>query len=184
MKTLVLFGSAREHGCTRQMVDLFLEHLGGEVEFVDAYRVKNISQCMDCRYCWKVKGCAIQDGMQDIYAKLEEADNLILASPVYFHSVTGPLKILIDRFQIYWAGLVRKDRPEGFLRKGAVLMTGGAPSYPDQFTGCSIVLNNLLKDLNTQCLGEVCLSNTDRESLEDHKEICDKIINLARQMRI
>lgn len=183
MKTLVLFGSARRNGHTAQMLNLFLEHLGGEYEIIDTYRVKNISPCMDCRYCWKVKGCAIQDGMQEIYRKLEEADNLILASPVYFHSVTGPMKVLIDRFQIYWAGLVRKDKPEGFIRKGAVLMTGGAPPFPDQFLGCEIVLKNLLRDLNTECLGTVCFPNTDKDTLDGREDIRQEIISLADKMR-
>ena len=38
MKTLVIMGAARKNGHTRQMVDLFLEHLDGEKEIVDAYR--------------------------------------------------------------------------------------------------------------------------------------------------
>ena len=40
MKTLVIMGAARKNGHTRQMVDLFLEHLDGEKEIVDAYRTE------------------------------------------------------------------------------------------------------------------------------------------------
>ena len=73
--------------------------------------------------------------MQEIYQKLEEADNIILASPMYFHSITGRMKALIDRFQVYWAGHVRGDMPEKPLRKGAILMVGGAPAFENQFLG-------------------------------------------------
>lgn len=52
MKTLVIMGAARKNGHTRQMVDLFLEHLDGEKEIVDAYRTE-VQPCMDCRFCWK-----------------------------------------------------------------------------------------------------------------------------------
>ena len=53
---------------------------------------------VDCRYCWHKKGCSIKDGMRDIYQKIEEADNIVLASPMYFHSITGGIKgPLIDR---------------------------------------------------------------------------------------
>lgn len=126
MKTLVIIGAARPNGHTRKMVDLFLENLDGEKEIIDAYRT-DVKPCMDCRYCWKTKACVIKDGMQDIYQKIEEADNILLASPMYFHSITGRMKALIDRFQVYWAGHVRGDMPEKPLRKGAILMVGGAP---------------------------------------------------------
>ena len=99
MKTLVILGAARPKGHTRQMVDLLLEHLEGEAEIIDAYRT-DVKPCMDCRYCWKNKACAIKDGMQDIYKKVDEADNIVLASPMYFHSITGRMKTLIDRLQV------------------------------------------------------------------------------------
>lgn len=181
MKTLVILGAARKNGHTRQMVDLFLQQLPGEKEIIDAYRT-DIKPCADCRYCWKVKECAIKDGMQDIYQKVEEADNIILASPMYFHSVTGRMKTLLDRFQVYWAGHMRNDMPEKPLKKGAVLMVGGAPSFKNQFLGGEIVLKNVLKDLSAECVGEVCLPNSDKDSLETRPEIADQVIALARRM--
>ena len=120
--------------------------------------------------------------MQDIYQKLEEADNIVLASPMYFHSITGRMKTLIDRFQVYWAGHVRQDMPEKMLRRGAILMVGGAPSFENQFLGGEIVLKNLLNDLSAECLGQVCLPNSDRDSLETRKDIADQVIALAEAM--
>ena len=181
MKTLVILGAARKNGHTRKMVDLFLEHLDGEKEIIDAYRTE-ISPCMDCRYCWKQKACVIQDGMQEIYRKMEEADNIVLASPVYFHSVTGKMKALIDRFQVYWAGHVRNDMPEQPQHKGAILLVGGAPSFENQFLGAEIVLKNLLNDLSSECLGEVFLPNSDRDSLETRPDIAEQVIALAEKM--
>lgn len=183
MKTLVIIGAARRNGHTRKMVDLFLETLGGEYEIIDAYRVKDIEPCKDCRFCWRKKECVIKDGMQDIYAKLEEADNVVLASPMYFHSVTGKMKALIDRFQVYWAGHVRNDMPEQPLRNGAILMVGGAPSFPNQFLGGELVLKNLLNDLSCKFLGEVCLSNSDHDSLETRPDIAEQVVALANTMK-
>ncbi len=181
MKTLVILGAARKKGHTRSMVDLFLEHLEGESEIIDAYRTE-VKPCMDCRYCWKNRACAIQDGMQDIYRKVEEADNILLASPMYFHSVTGKMKILIDRLQMYWAGHIRQDMPEKNTKKGAILMVGGAPSFERQFLGGELVLQNLLKDLSADFLGEVCLPNSDHDSLETRPDLAEKVIQLAEKM--
>lgn len=181
MKTLVIIGAARPNGHTRKMVDLFLENLDGEKEIIDAYRM-DVKPCMDCRYCWKTKACVIKDGMQDIYQKIEEADNILLASPMYFHSITGRMKALIDRFQVYWAGHVRGDMPEKPLRKGAILMVGGAPAFENQFLGGELVLKNLLNDLSVQCLGQVCLPNSDRDSLETRPDIAEAVVALAKKM--
>ena len=173
MKTLVIIGAASH---TRKMVDLFLENLDGEKEIIDAYRT-DVKPCMDCRYCWKTKACVIKDGMQDIYQKIEEADNILLASPMYFHSITGRMKALIDRFQVYWAGHVRGDMPEKPLRKGAILMVGGAPAFENQFLGGELVLKNLLNDLSAQCL-----PNSDRDSLETRPDIAEAVVALAKKM--
>ena len=181
MKTLVIIGAARLNGHTRKMVDLFLENLDGEKEIIDAYRT-DVKPCMDCRYCWKTKACVIKDGMQDIYQKIEEADNILLASPMNFHSITGRMKALIARFQVYWAGHVRGDMPEKPLRKGAILMVGGAPAFENQFLGGELVLKNLLNDLSAQCLGQVCLPNSDRDSLETRPDIAEAVVALAKKM--
>ena len=181
MKTLVIIGAARPNGHTRKMVDLFLENLDGEKEIIDAYRT-DVKPCMDCRYCWKTKAGVIKDGMQDIYQKIEEADNILLASPMYFHSITGRMKALIDRFQVYWAGHVRGDMPEKPLRKGAILMVGGAPAFENQFLGGELVLKTLLNDLSAQCLGQVCLPISARDSLETRPDIAEAVVALAKKM--
>lgn len=181
MKTLVFFGAARQKGHTKQMLDLFLENLEGEVEIIDAYRTE-VEPCKDCRYCWHKKGCSIKDGMQDIYQKIEEADNIVFASPIYFHSITGELKTLIDRLQVYWASCLRKDKPESFLRKGAILFVGGAPEFENQFLGGEIVIKNLFNDLSTECLGMVTMPNSDVDSIKTRPDIAEQIVNLAKKM--
>lgn len=181
MKTLVFFGAARENGHTKQMITLLLEHLDGEVDIVDAYR-SNIAPCKDCRYCYHKRGCSIKDDMQPIYDKIDAADNIVFASPVYFHSVTGPLKCAIDRLQMYWAARIRKDAPTEHTQNGAMLLVGGAPVFAPQFDGAKIVLNGVFGDLKANNIGEVLFSNSDRESLNASPEIAQKIIALAKKM--
>ena len=137
MKTLVITGAARKNGHTNQMVKLFLDTLGGEYTIIDAYRAENIAPCKDCRYCWHKKGCSIHDGMDEVYRLLEEADNVVLASPMYFHSITGKMKALIDRFQVYWAGHVRNDMPEKPLRKAPSSWWAARPASPTSFWAAS-----------------------------------------------
>ena len=71
MKTLILNGSPRPMGDTVQLINKITEKLAGEYQIVDAYRC-HISPCVDCRYCWKKTGCAIQDEMQAVYDYIQD----------------------------------------------------------------------------------------------------------------
>lgn len=181
MKTLVLFGAARENGHTKAMLNIFLQDLKGEVEIIDAYRTP-VEPCKDCRYCWHKRGCATKDGMQEIYKKVDEADNIVLAAPMYFHNVPGPMKVMLDRFQVYWAGTVRKDRPEKYIKKGVILMVGGAPAFTNQFLAGEIVLKGLLHDFAAECVGIVAFPDTDRQLVNENGEVKAKLRELAEKL--
>lgn len=183
MKTLVFVGSARKNGHTAKMAEILISHLEGEIDIIDAYRIKRVSPCIDCRHCWKVKECVIKDGMQAVYDKIEWADCIVFAAPMYFHCVPGPLKLLLDRMQVYWAGHgPRGDAPKEIIRKGAILMAGGAPAFENQFTAGEIVLNGVLGDLNAKCLGTVLFPNSDHDSLEKRADIREQIVSLANNI--
>ena len=103
MKTLILNGSPRVHGDTVSLINLLIKSLYGEYLVVDAYK-SNISPCRDCRYCWENPGCAIKDEMQVIYSYIEDCDNIVIASPLYFSELTGKLLDLGSRLQTYFCG--------------------------------------------------------------------------------
>ena len=59
---------------------------------------KNLQGCQGCGACQiNQHHCVIQDSMQEYYAMFEWADTLVLASPLYFWSISGRLKCFIDR---------------------------------------------------------------------------------------
>ena len=101
MKILVLNGSPRPNGNTAAMVDAFVEGAkenGHEIIVVPVCR-KKIAGCLACEYC-HTKGegrCIQQDDMQEVYPVLSEAEMIVLASPVYYHSLTGQLQCAINR---------------------------------------------------------------------------------------
>ena len=102
MQILVLNGSPRPNGNTKQMIEAFRRGAEGadhQVDVVDVCK-KNIKGCLACEYCHtKGRGeCIQKDDMQEVYALLKEADMLVLASPIYYHGISGQLKCAIDRF--------------------------------------------------------------------------------------
>ena len=102
MRVLILNGSPRPKGNTKQMIQAFCEGLksaGHEYDVFDVCRM-NIRGCLACEYCHtRGKGqCVQKDDMQEIYRKLAEAEMLVIASPIYYHGISGQLKCTIDRF--------------------------------------------------------------------------------------
>ena len=98
MKTLIINGSPRVNGDTVRLINIFKEKINGEYMTVDAYRCK-ASPCIDCRFCWENSGCAIDDELQQIYAYIQECDNILIASPIYFSELTGKLLDVGSRLQ-------------------------------------------------------------------------------------
>ena len=130
MRILVLNGSPRLKGNTKQMVDSFrdgAESAGHKVDVVDVCR-KKIAGCLACEYC-HTKGngvCVQKDDMQEIYSLLGETDMLVIASPIYYHGVSAQLKCALDRF--YSAAYPRKPRN---LKKVAMILSSGDPAMYD-----------------------------------------------------
>lgn len=129
MRILVLNGSPRLKGNTKQMVEAFragAEAAGHQVDVADVCRMK-INGCLACEYCHsKGNGSCIQkDDMQEIYDLLKEAEMLAIASPIYYHGVSGQLKCVLDRF--YSAAYPRK--PKNLKKVAMFLSSGDADMY-------------------------------------------------------
>ncbi len=101
MKTLIFNGSPRNNGGTATLIKELEKNLAVDVNVISSYKA-NISPCIDCRYCWTNDKCSIDDEMQKVYRLINEADNIIIASPIYFGEITGSLLGLISRLQYYY----------------------------------------------------------------------------------
>ena len=122
MNILVLNGSPRKNGNTAALVSAFLEGAAEKHHNITVIPVcsKHISGCLACEYC-HTKGngrCIRQDDMQEIYPVLEEAEMIVLASPVYYHSFTGQLQCAINR-------IYALDKPK-HLKKAALILSSGS----------------------------------------------------------
>lgn len=82
---------------------------------------------MACEYCHgKGQGtCIQQDDMQEIYTLLREADMLVIASPIYYHGISGQLKCVIDRFY----SVAYPNKPPRLKRIAMILSSGDADMY-------------------------------------------------------
>lgn len=131
MKTVIFNGSPRPKGDTRQLIDHLTTHLDGTVQEINCYDA-NIRACIDCRYCWKHEGCAVKDDMQKVYELIAAADNVVIASPMHFSELTGPLLCVTSRFQTYYSAMyIRNEKPFPEPKKGGVMLVGGGNGDPN-----------------------------------------------------
>jgi multimeric flavodoxin WrbA len=100
-KVLVLLGSPRKKGNSALLAERIAKgakSVGAKVETLFMHGM-NIAPCKSCYACQKPdsKGCSINDDMQHVYKKLMEADAWVIASPVYWFTMSAQTKLWMDR---------------------------------------------------------------------------------------
>ena len=99
-KILILNGSPRKNGKTASLVKAFVEgaeSAGNEVKTLFPQGMK-IGGCLACESCQRNGGTCVQkDDMQTVNDAFLWADVIVFASPQYWGTITGQLKIVIDR---------------------------------------------------------------------------------------
>lgn len=101
---LAIYGSPRRKGNTARLLDRAVEgalDAGAQVEKV-VLRDLKMSPCLEIYGCKKTGRCVIKDDFEKIYDQLMACSGLMLASPIFFYSVSATTKILMDRCQSLW----------------------------------------------------------------------------------
>ena len=176
MKVLGINGSPRKNGNTETLLDKVLEGAkskGAKVEKVNLRDLK-ISPCIEAEY-EKVKpdGTSIvEDDWHLVYNKIQEADAVILASPIFFGSLSAQMKAFIDRFQCVWVSkfmlnkdLFDRDRLGGFI-------AAEATDRKDFFENAGHIVKNLFATIRIDYAGEVLCHSVDKKDSALGREDC------------
>jgi multimeric flavodoxin WrbA len=130
MKVLMINGSPRPNGNTAmaltEMEKIFAQE-GIETETIQVGN-QNIRGCIACGHCYKNGKCVFDDCINDIAAKFEDADGLVVASPVYYASANATLIAVLDR--LFYCSRFSKTMKVG--ASVAVARRGGCSATFDQ----------------------------------------------------
>ena len=101
-KLTILLGSPRKRSNSSFLAKKLGEIVhkkGIEVETFLLHEM-DIRMCIGCEVCHGEKntGCILRDQMQEIYPSLQSADAILLAFPIYYYSINGQMKVVIERF--------------------------------------------------------------------------------------
>ena len=97
---LVVQGGGRANGNTTQLVSSFVkgaEDAGHKVEVISLMK-NEVKGCLGCNACRYGKPCIQKDSFNDIAPKIESADLVVFATPLYFWTISSRLKAFIERF--------------------------------------------------------------------------------------
>ncbi|MEF8942082.1 MAG: flavodoxin family protein [Desulfohalobiaceae bacterium] len=152
---VAIYGSPRREGNTSQLLARAVQGARDRGSLVVEYALHDLqlAPCKEIYACKKDGECAIKDDFQTVRDTLLEASGIILASPIFFYSVTGQTKIFMDRFQSLWVKkyLIEKT-PFGQWtpkRKG-YFISAGATQGKKLFDGTLLTLKYFFDTVDTE----------------------------------
>lgn len=181
LKLLAIKGSPRTNSNSSRMLELMArgiyemaeEHeLKIEEKVVEPFHM-DIKACTACFSCDKTGKCVFKDDMTQLLKDYDEADIVLLASPIFFNGTPSHLKKMIDRGQPLWASKYVLEDPiidRHKKRRSYLLGAAGAPAYKDQFTALVTVTELFFKAINAKKFGQYLYPNTDNNLIENDEE--------------
>jgi hypothetical protein len=154
-KIIILNGSPRMKGNTAGLIDAFVqgaEQVGHTVKTFNLQKM-NIHPCLGCLGGGKNPDspCTQKDDMDQIYPVYEEADIVVLASPMYYWSITAQLKAAFDRL----FAVAEKDGDYRNQKKECIMLMAAEGDTRDNFEPVEHYYHALLKHLEWKNAGEV-----------------------------
>jgi len=179
---LILKGSPRKKGNSSILADQVADgarSAGAEVESFDLHNM-DIRPCDACDACQGTDAdCIIEDDMQILYPKLRSADAIVVASPIYWFTMSAQTKLCIDR----WYAL---EDPQGNALAGkqiGIVLTYGDT---DPFTSGAInairAFQDMFRYVKANIAGIVYGSASKVGEIQSQQELMERAFKLGRKL--
>jgi multimeric flavodoxin WrbA len=184
LKVLGIMGSPRIKGNTDLLLDEALkgaQSKGAEIEKITVSNLK-ISPCREIYQCAKDSTCPLHDDMDDIYKKLLSADVIIVATPIFFYTVSAQLMPLISRCQAFWNRKYVLKNLDVPVKKGAFIAVG-ATRGAKLFDGPKLTINYFFKAINAEYTDELLVRSVDTKGeIKDHPDYLAAAYELGKKL--
>lgn len=175
VKIIAIYGSPRRDGNSAALLKQAVAGARQQGALVEEVFLRDykISPCLEIYACIKAGECGIRDDFPEILAKLEASTGIMLASPIFFYSVSAHTKIFMDRCQSLW---VRKYWIEKQDFKGApetrkgLFISVGATSGKKLFDGAILTVKYFFDVLSAGLWKSVLCRGVDRKGEIDSRE--------------
>ena len=188
MKVLSILGSPRRGGNTEILLDEALQGASDHGGFCEKVVLRDlkITPCLEIYKCAKDGVCAIKDDMQDLFPKIEQAQRLIIASPIFFYSVSGWTKAMIDRCQSLWAKKYILKLPVSHVpdRRGAFISVA-ATRGEKLFDGVRLTIKYFFDAIDVSYSDELLVRGVDdKGEIRKREEALQQAYELGRRLVI
>jgi len=190
-KVVAIVGSYRKGGAIDSAVEAVLEGArdkGAQTHTI-FLRDQHIEFCTNCRQCTQEPGtergkCAQQDDLETILKEIEEADGIVLGSPVNYWNATAIFRRFLERLSgfIYWPWGQNAPTPRSKLlpRKAVLVASSAAPGFLIPFvTGAAKALRITAKSLGAKPVGSLWIGLV---SQEPQPQLSARTLKRARRM--
>lgn len=187
-KVLALMGSPRKNKNSDKLLDSLLEGMETLEYDIKKIYIKDlvVHSCTGCDHCGRsgTGNCVFKDDMAEVYDAFDNSDIVIFSAPLYFNSINGMSKNIVDRCQRYWSikYTLGQNYKRNENRRGVFLSVGGAPFTHDQFDGALPVMDFFFKAINVDYIGNYFVSNTDRAPIEERANIINEIKEIGKNI--
>ena len=185
MYVLAINGSPRVGGNTDILLDRVLEGAeakGAKIEKVILNDLK-FSPCQECENVRDDGSCIIEDDMQDLYRKVQKADAIILASPIFFGSLSAQTKMMIDRFQCFWRAKYILKKNLFRKRKTGCFISVEGSKRRDFFDNAKSIVKNLFATIDVDYKEELFFPGVgEKGSIMIHPDVLKDAFELGQKM--
>lgn len=178
---LVLKGSPRENGNSNTLADQVIAGArasGATAEALMLHRM-DIRPCDACDACQETGICVIKDEMQKVYPLLEKAKAILIASPIYWFTLSAQVKLCIDR----WYAL---EGPQGNALRGKqfgiVLTYGDTDLYTSGGINAIHTFESMLRYIGAEIVGIVYGSAHQIGDVEKQPELMERAYKLGQKL--
>jgi multimeric flavodoxin WrbA len=182
-KILIFMGSPRKEGNSSTLARRIAEGAGATGAEVESYFLHemNVQPCDACEACRdrRETDCILEDDLTDLFPKLRQAEVIVIASPIYWFTVSAQTKLFMDR----WYAL---GGPEGHSFKGkrfGIILTY---ADTDPFTSGAVnalrTFQDALNYVEASIVGMIYGSAWEAGEIKKNQALMDKAYELGKQL--
>jgi len=157
IRVIGISGSPRKGGNTDLLLDDVLEgaRAGGSSVRKIYLNDLDFKACQACGGCLRSGRCVVRDDAQKIYKSLHESDVIVLASPIYFGSVTAQVKSMIDRLHCFWVAKHILKKPASAKSRLGYFLCASSDAGTKYFPAARTMARICFNTLNAAYSGEI-----------------------------
>lgn len=185
MKVLIINGSPRIDGNTTTSINELIKVFDKNEIETETIQIgnQNIRGCIACNSCQKNHKCVFNDSVNEVAKKFENADGLIIASPVYFASANGTLISFLDRlfYSSHFDKTMKVGASIAIGRRGGLSATFDELNKYYTISNMPIVSSNYWNSLHGRGKKEVL---EDEEGLQTLRVLAENMTFLLKSIKL